>query len=285
MRLAVVIALAACGSHREVGPIDQEAARGVFEQVRIDAPHGISDLTIDDRGVMWAVAERDRFVVEIELGKPPIRHSLDGIPKSIDTEGIAWLGDGQFAISTEGAHEATAAIMFGELRSGRLVVTRTRAITSEELGVEMTANHGIESVCGNREQLLAASETVGKLPDGSRYAPLVRLRGDALSITKLRLTSDRGKISALHCTFDAEGDAQVVAIERHFGVARILKFTVGRDDVEVTPAIEIDLHPILRDALNLEGIVRLPDGRLVAINDNQARTANGPTQLLVFTAR
>jgi hypothetical protein len=257
----------------------------VFEELPIDAPHGISDLTLDDRGVMWAIAERDRQIIELELGKPPIRHPLDGVLPGTDTEGLAWLGGGRFAIGTEGALEATAGVMFAELRGERIAVTRTRMLSNAELGVAVIANHGIEAVCGRGDEIIAACETVGKLPDGTRWAPLVRLRGDQMTVTRLRLTTDRGKISGLHCTFADDGTAQVVAIERHFGVSRILRFAIARDDVEITPAVEIDLQPILRDALNLEGIVRLPDGRLVTVNDNQGKTAQGPTELLVFAPR
>jgi len=286
MRLAAVLALAACSHDR--APIDREAARGVFEEVRIDAPPGMSDLTLDDRGVMWAISERDRQVLELTLGKPPIRHALDGIPDGVDTEGLAWLAPGQFAIGTEGADAPTASIMFAELRGDRLVATRTRPLGNAELGVELAVNHGIEALCGREGELLAACETVGKLPDGTRFAPIVRLRGDGgdvTSMTKLRLTTDKGKISAMTCTLADDGTAQVLAIERHYGVSRILKFTIHRDDREVTPVVVIDLQPILHDAFNLEGIVKLPDGRMVAINDNQGATARGPTELLVFAPR
>ena len=285
MRLCAVVALAACGRSDEPRVIDKHAAAGVFEEVPINAPHGMSDLSIDDRGVMWAISERDRKVLELELGKPPIVYGLEGVAAGIDTEGIAWLGGGRFAISTEGADEATASIMFAEMKLQRLIVTRTRTLTSADLGVTLTENHGIESICGKGDDVLAASESVGKLPDGTRYAALVRLRDDKLSITKLRLTSDKGKISALYCAFAIDGTVQVTAIERHYSVSRILEFTVKRDDVEVTPTVALDLAPILRDSLNLEGIVRLPDGRLVAINDNQGKTARGPTELLVFAKR
>jgi hypothetical protein len=291
MRLVLLVALVGCSKQRdraaeEPGAVERAAERGGFEIVQIDTPPGMSDLTLDDRGVMWSIAERNREVLELELGKPPIRHPLDGVPLGIDTEGLAWLSDGHFAIGAEGAAEPTAAIMFGELRMGHLVITRTRKLINADLGIELTINHGIEAVCGRGDELLAASETVGRLPDGSRYAPLVRLHGDELTITKVKLTTDSGKLSALDCSFDGDGTAEVIAIERHFGVSRILRFTVKRDDAEVTPTVELDLHPILQDALNLEGIVRLRDGRWVLINDNQhSKGANGGTQLLVFPKR
>lgn len=287
MRLAALLALAACGQG-ERGSADREAARELFRRVSIEAPPGISDLTVDDRGVMWAIAERDRQVLEIELVADTPRitvHPLDGVPDGFDTEAIAWLGRGRFVIGAEGLYTPTAAVLFGELRAGRLVVTQTQMLSSSELGVELTANHGIEAVCGNGEEVLAATETVGKLPDGTRYASLARLSGDAITVAQVRLTSDRGKLSAMHCTFGSDGAAQVIAIERHFGVARILRFVAARNAVEITPKVELDLHPILRDTLNLEGIVRLPDGRLVAINDNQSKVVKGPTQLLVFAPR
>ena len=286
MRLcAAAVALAACSSHPGGGTIDQQAAHGVFEEVPIDAPPGMSDLTIDDRGIVWGIAERDREVIEIDLATSPPRitkHPLDGIPAGVDTEGLAWLGDGRFAIGTEGADEPTASIALAELRGDRLVVTRTRPLTSGELGVPITDNHGIESVCGRGDEILAASESAGTLPDGTRFAALVRLSGGTPSVAKVRLTSDVGKLSALHCTFAPDGTADVVAIERHYRVSRIVHFTAARDAVEITPDILFDLAPILRDSLNLEGIVRLPDGRLIAINDNQGKHTSGPTELLVF---
>jgi phytase-like protein len=302
MRLAALVALAACGKSHEPA-LDKEAARSVFEEVPIVAPPGISDLTIDDRGVLWAIPERDRAVVELDLGKPPaspgsagarsnadavrsvIVHPLEGVAPGIDTEAIAWLGDGKFAIGTEGANEPTAAIMFAQLQGQALVVERTRTLTSQDLGVMLTKNHGIEALCAAGDEILAATESVGTFPDGTRYAALARLRGDALSVAKLRLTTTKGKISAMYCTLVADGSVQVTALERHYSVCRILEFTVKRDDVEIRPTVALDLAPILHDSLNLEGIVRLRDGRLAAINDNQGSTVRGPTELLVFARR
>jgi len=285
MRLCLLVVLAACGNGHEEGVLDKQAAKGVFEEVPIPAPPGMSDLTLDDHGVMWAISERDRAVLQLELGKPPVVYPLEGVAPGIDTEAIAWLGDGKFAIGTEGNTEATASIMFAELEGQELVVKRTRKLTSDELGVRLTENHGIEALCASGDELLAATESVGKLPDGTRYSALVRLPGEALSVTKLRLTTKVGKISALYCTFAPDGTAEVLAIERHYSVSRILSFTAQRDAAEITPKVELDLAPILHDSLNLEGIVRLPDGRLVAINDNQGETVRGPTELLVFAKR
>jgi hypothetical protein len=245
----------------------------------------MSDLTIDDRGVMWSIAERDRQILELELGKPPVVHPLEGVPAGTDTEALTWLDDDHFAIGIEGNDEATAGIMFAERRGDAIAVTKTKPLTSAELGVPLTKNHGIEALCGHGDELLAATESVGKLPDGTRYSALARLQGDSVNVTKLRLTTDKGKISALYCRFDAAGTADVYAIERHYSVSRILHFVAKRGDTEITPTVELDLAPILHDSLNLEGLTRLPDGRLVAINDNQGSSVTGPTELLVFDRR
>jgi hypothetical protein len=289
MRLGVVLlalALCACEEKRtQKGPIDRAAAAALFEEMPIDAPPGMSDLTVDEHGVLWAISERDRIVLEIELGKPPVRHPLEGVTLGLDTEAILALGGGRFAIGVEGGMTPLAAILTAELRGNAVVVTSTRPLRDKDLGIALTINHGIEALCGRDGELLAAAETVGKLPDGRRWAPLVRLRGDDVHTARLYLTTKAGKISAMYCTIADDGTAQVTAIERHFGVARLLTFTAARDSVDITPEVAIDLFPILHDNFNLEGVTKLPDGRLVLINDNQNKAAEGPTQLFVFRAR
>ncbi|MDB4958521.1 MAG: hypothetical protein JWO36_6090 [Myxococcales bacterium] len=287
-RLLLIVGLvAACGKHRE-HQIDHERAHALFELIPLDAPPGMSGLAVDDHGVMWGIPERDRQLVEIHLGATAAttkRYPITGVPDGVDTEGLAWLGDGHFMISTEGADEATASILFIERRDDGFVVTRTRVLTPAELGVALTVNHGAEGACGAGDDLLVAIEAVGALPDGARYAPIARLHGEALSIYKLRLTTPTGKLSSIDCTIDAKGVAHAWAIERHYGVSRILRFELGVVPGEVVPTLELDLEPLIDDTLNLEGIVRLPDGRLVLINDNQGSRQTGPNELLVLHPR
>lgn len=287
-RLALaLLGLAACES-RKIGRIDREAAKKLFDEVALPtAPPGMSDLTIDDRGILWAIAERDRTVLEIDVTKqPPLvtTHPLQGIADGVDTEAIAWLGNGAFAIGTEGANAPSASVVSAELRGTAIVATATRDLSSGQLGVLLTSNHGIEALCGRGGELLAVAETVGKDVD-KRWAPLVRIRGDEVTLTKLWLTTTTGKISAITCTLADDGAAKVTAIERHFGVARLLSFTLDRSSKEVTPTVDLDLHPVLHNAFNLEGITKLPDGRIVTINDNQSSKVSGPTQLFVFHPR
>jgi hypothetical protein len=154
-------------------------------------------------------------------------------------------------------------------------------LTVRELGVDLAVNAGAEAICGRGDDLLIGIESVGTFPDGTRWAPIAHLVGDRAIVSKLLLTTPTGKISGMTCTFDGS-TIHVLAIERHDSVSRILRFDLAE---EITPAVELDLAPVLNDTLNLEGIARLPDGRLVMINDNQGAIVDGPTDLLVFHPR
>lgn len=267
-----------------------------FDELEVALPPGTSDLSLDDHGHMWSIAERDREIDEIALTEAPLgvtitKHLLDGVPDGLDTEALAWLGEGTFAIGTEGQDDPTASVMHGQLQpNGRITVTPEMALTSEQLGVALTVNHGAEGMCGHGDDLIVGIESFATLPSGSRWSPLVRIHaGRVIAVQRVMLTSDHGKISALSCTFAADGTADVIAIERHFGVSRIITFTSPAAAGDITPKIALDLWEIVRDRyhekLNLEGIVKLADGRWVMVNDNQGATVDGPTKLFVFHPR
>ncbi|MBA3539548.1 MAG: hypothetical protein H0T79_07950, partial [Deltaproteobacteria bacterium] len=178
-----------------------------------------------------------------------------------------------------------AAVAFAERRGARFVVTRTQPLEQLDLGVTLTKNHGAEAVCGTGSDLVIAIEATGRFPDGGRFAPIVRLADGVMSLTRLRLTTETGKISGLECTIAGDGGARVWAIERHYGVSRIVRFTLPRGapaGAELALEVVLDLAPILRDSLNLEGITFLPDGRMVTVADNQGKSVSGPSRLLVF---
>jgi hypothetical protein len=286
-RAAIALGLVACGKHHREPPGDLDRARALFDEIAIDVPPGESDLTIDDRGHVWAIAERDHVITEIEVGTPPrlTPHPLDGVPDGLDTEALTWLGGTQFAIGTEGQDDPTASVLYAELGGdGHIRVQRERRLSPDDLGVKLTKNHGVEGMCSTSDQLLVAIESVGHDATG-RWAPLVRIHGDAITLSHWRLTTDEGKVSALACTFAADGTADILAIERHYGVSRIVHGVAAPGAVDITPTVELDLFPINGDRLNLEGLVRLADKRWVIINDNQGSRTDGPTELLVFHPR
>ena len=267
-----------------------------FDELEVPLPPGTSDLSLDDRGHLWSVAERDREIDEIVLVEAPLavtitRHPMDGVPDGVDTESLAWLGNGKFSIGTEGQDVATAAVMTGQLQAdGRITVTPALSFTSDQLGVELVKNHGVEGLCGHGEDLIVGIESFATLPNGARWSPIVRTHaGVVTAVQRLMLTSDRGKVSALFCEFAPDGTASVTAIERHYGVSRIITFTSPTTTADITPKIALDLWPVVRDRykqkLNLEGIVTLADARWVMVNDNQGANVDGATKLFVFHPR
>jgi hypothetical protein len=272
-RLAAAALLLACSKpHR--GELDEDKAKGVFDKVVIDTPPGISGMAAGSGTELWMIPERDRFLVRFDGGKTE-KFPIAGVPDGMDTEDIAVLGDDTFALALEGQDVATAAIA---IVKGSKVV-EVRPIDT----VKLTMNHGAEAVCGHGGDMLVGIEQTETI-NSVRSAPLVRFHRDGVKYTvaRLRLTTDTGKISALDCQFDADGTAHVLAIERHYGVHRLLAFDAAPDATDITPRVVLDLAPILNDSLNLEGLAHLPDGRLVAVNDNQTSQIDGPTYLLTF---
>lgn len=268
------------GCHRDHNKsIDKTAAAKLFDTVELtNIPAGLSDLTIDDTSALWAIPERDRHLVKL-VDNTATTYPLEGVAPGLDTEALAWLGDNHFVVGLEGAQDATAAIAYATFDGTKLVVDKPRVFTPEELGVTPTINHGIEALCGHGDDVLAATEIVREESDGTRWATLVRIHGADTKFGKVRLTTTKGKLSALSCAFAADGTVEVFAIERHYGVARIVEFHVG-PNLDATAKLMLDLQPVLRDGLNLEGIARLPSGKLVLVNDNQGRAASGPTDLM-----
>lgn len=280
--LAAALA-AACGPSAPVAR--ERPAAAPFVEVPIDTAHGLSGLAVDERDRLWTVAERAHRAYRISLDPRPLVEELrvDGVPPDTDLEGIAVLGGDRFALGTEGRIGGIATVLLAELRGRALVVTDMLNLPAEPIGISLAPNHGAEGVCGAGETLLVAIESAGET-DGRRWAPIVRLEGGAIARTyRLWLTSSTGKISGLDCQLAPDGAIHAWAIERHFEVTRILSFTLpagGAD--EVAPRAVLDLAPFLHGRLNLEGIARMSDGRLIAVVDNQWKTITGPSELLVL---
>ena len=285
--VAGLAALVACGSH---GPgIDRERAAATFTRVAIDTrgDHGLSGLAVDAGGTMWTVAERGAVALAITLDgdrATAVRYPVRGVPADEDLEAVAIAADGLW-VGTEGRERGVARV-FHLVRQGDALVATGAPIElrQAEVGVEIGANHGAEGVCGAGDVVAIALETAGG-SGAQRWAPIVSVdvAGGARRVQRVALTTTTGKLSALDCWRDG-ARTWAVAVERHFAVTRLLRFELGGADATITPEVLLDLGPILRGSLNLEGLVRLPDGRLVAVVDNQYRTITGPDELLVFAA-
>jgi hypothetical protein len=288
--LVVVLAVvAACGGKKS---IDRDRAAALFDRVTIDTHgiHGLSGLAIDHDGAVWTVAERGKTAFRLELDGTKLKSTtavpVDGLPPGNDMESAAFLGDGDLVVGTEN-NAAGIAYVFRLHRDGdRLrVVDPPLQITAADTGIAIEANHGAEAVCAVGSTVVLALETVGKDSAG-RWAPLVvlDLATGARVGHRVRLRTDTGKLSGLDCWTDG-AVVHAVAIERHFAVTQFVGFdvppiTAPTSDIETS--LVLDLAPVLRGTLNLEGIVRFPDGHLAAVVDNQYKTITGPDELLVF---
>ncbi len=282
-----MVAFAACA--RGPSTIDRDRAAALFTRVELDTAgvHGLSGLAVDADGTLWSVAERGAAAFAITLDgarATAVRYPIEGVPDGEDLEAVA-MAPGGLWVGTEGRERGVARV-FALVRDGaRLVVTGAPIeLRPDEVGVEVGANHGTEGVCAVGDVVAIALETAGQDARG-RWAPVVvidRARGTRV-VHRVRLSSATGKLSALDCWREGE-TLRAMAIERHFEVTRVLRFTLDAAAVEITPMVALDLGPVLRGTLNLEGLARLADGRVVAVVDNQYRTITGPDELLVFAA-
>lgn len=283
----VALALAACASR---GPgLDRERAATTFTRVAIDTggDHGLSGLAVDAAGTLWTVAERGAVALAITLDGDraiAVRYPVRGVPAGEDLEAVAIAPDGLW-VGTEGRDHGVARVFHLVRQADALVATGAPLeVRQAEVGLAIGANHGAEGVCSAGDVVAIALETAGG-SGAARWAPVVSVdvaRGTR-RVQRLALTTTTGKLSALDCWRDG-ARTWAVAVERHFAVTRLLRFELGGADATITPAVLLDLGPILRGSLNLEGLVRLPDGRLVAVVDNQYRGITGPDELLLFAA-
>ena len=282
MRIAWLLVLAACGRTE----VDRERAAKLFKEIRLETAPGLSGLAADDTGAVWTIAERAARAYRITLdaqNKPALEtFVVEGTSEKLDLEGIAWLGGDRFALGTEGRVDGVATVLLAERRAQTLAVTSSLKLTAAQIGIDLPANHGAEGVCGSGDTIFVAIEGAGTA-DGRRFAPIVRITNSEVVRThRMWLTTKTGKLSALDCAVAADGTAEVIAIERHFTVTKILRFTIPATGGDITPTEALDLGPVLNSRLNLEGIARMTDGRIVAVVDNQWKTLQGPSALLVF---
>jgi hypothetical protein len=283
----LVAVLAACGSSKDV---DREKAAALYTEVVLDTAPGLSGLAVDDDGVIWTVAERDAkaYLVILDASSRVSKlqpFTVAGIPADTDLEGIAWLGKGKFAFGTESKQDGTATVLLAEERGvgTTIQITSTLEIPEARLGLHVAANHGTEGICGAGTTIVAAIEETG-VTNGKRWAPIVRIDHNAIaSVHKLWLTTETGKLSGLDCAIGADGSIQVIAIERHFEVTKLLTFSLPlAHDAPITPTVALDLGPVINGKLNLEGIAWTGNGGVIAVVDNQYRGITGPSELLVF---
>ncbi len=300
--LGVVALAAGCGRGQPAAPLpppgDAAAPPGPREvAIPLTTDDGLSGLAVAADGALWTVAERSRAAFRVVLDGDRAgaieRHPIRGLPDGVDVEGLDAAPGGALVLGTE-AHDAGAAGVWraAPAADGGLDATPWPGVDLGALGLALDANHGVEGVCAidGGATVVAAIESV-EARDGARLAPVIVARDGAAAIAhRVRLTSATGKLSALDCAAapDGAGPIDVWAIERHFEVTRVIAFRLPRDagadapPVVIEPRLVVDLAPVAAGR-NFEGLARLPDGRLALVVDNQWKTIEGPSLLVLVT--
>lgn len=302
--LYFLVMLSACGragkSYAPTEPPAQPAVQlAVTWHGEDSAPdlHGLSGLARAPDGALWAIPERQDFLVQLlpqgaKLALRPI--PLVGKPDDADTEDLTlWQEPGgpvQVAIATEkhGSAYGTDHILLGTLEPGKATITRSIPLDYSNWGILAQSNHGLEGLCW-AGALWTVSETVVD-NQGPRWAPLARRDGDKWTAGRLQLTSKDGKLSGLVCRRTADGQVELWAIERHYGVSRWLRAVApanGPLPQPLVPTVVADLavptFAVYQTVPNLEGIALDPQDPqaawLVADNDSGGGLT-GPNILL-----
>ena len=314
--LAVALCTSACigfPAHDDSLPLTRWAQSCGARRARVDAGRyiGISDLAPgrDPNGApaYYLFPERQRALLQLDppwpnandLTQAPLRaraelRSVEGVPVDHDTEALAFLPDGRFVLGTETPwpNRSHDDVLVVQRRGHGASVVARWPFAYAPFGLRGQSNQGLEGLCVAGNSLLVASETAGKAPDGSRYAPLGlrRLQGTTGGFVPLRLplSSATGKVSALACRAVDDGRLEVLAIERHYGVGRVVRTFVPVDAAPFAPLqaqVVVDLTELMPRLPNYEGIAWLDGGDVLLITDNSMGFATGPTEVLLLPQR
>jgi len=258
-------------------------------ELALDGVDGLSGLTADDQGMLWAVPEEARFLIQIDPENGATeRRPLSGCPDALELEALTWISGSRFAAGTESGVEGRSedALLILDLAGEAVTSQPSVECPYQELwSMHGESNRGIEGLCYVDGSFIVASEIVAEI-EGARYAPigLYHRATERWVGYRLRLTSSTGKISALACRAEADG-THVLAVERHFGVSRLLRFVVPLEGEGgmLTPEMVLDLNTVMDgEDLNFEGLAFTADGRLALITDNLWHERTGPNVLVML---
>ena len=247
---------------------------------------GLSGLSRDEHGALWAPAEDGDAVLRIASGTFGVtRYPVVGAPSGADLEALTWVDGTRFVLGTETQQDGRTrdVILDGRLEGQSFRVTPIGQLDYARWQTTARDNHGIEGVCHVDGALVLATELVID-EDGRRWAPVGLFDPATQSWTahRVALSSDDGKLSALDCRA-ASGAIEALAVERHYGVSRLLRFSVPRGEGQsIEPRLATDLSKLIAPLPNFEGLVWMDDGSAVLLTDNQYRGAASEPSRLYF---
>ena len=250
---------------------------------------GLSGLTRDEHGAFWAAAERGDSVLRIDPATMGItQYPVVGLSEGIDLEALTWVDGTRFVLGTETQESGRSRdlILDGRIEGQTFKVTPIGHLDYVHWQMTARNNHGIEGACQVKGVLVFATELA--LDDrGRRWAPLGVFDPATQRWTahRVALSTEDGKLAALDCR-ELEGSIEVLAVERHYGVARLLRFSVPRGEGQsIEPRVVTDLSKLVAPMPNFEGLIWQEDGSVVLLTDNQYRgSAGGPSRLYFIPA-
>ena len=280
--LALLIACAGCTNKELRGP-------GRIVTLDTDVV-GLSGLTLDEHGAFWAPGEDGDAVVRIDPETFGVtRYAVGGGAPGIDLEAMTWVDGTRFVLGTETQEKGRLrdVVLDGRLDRDRFVVTSVGHIDYARWNLTAPDNRGIEGVCHVDGVLVLATELVER-QRGRRWAPLGMFDPKTQTWTahRVALTSKTGKLAAIDCRI-VDGSIEALAVERHYGVSRLLRFTVprGPEGKWIEPRVAADLSTSISPLPNFEGLVWMADGSAVLVTDNQYRgSAPDPSRLYFVPA-
>jgi len=279
-----------CQGHSSATP---RVVRSTLQTNGVKGMSGVSATATP--GVFLAVAERRPLVLtlrldasgELVLAKSPT--PLVGLPEGLDLESITRLDATRYAIGTEIRRQRSSegSVMIVELGEDEARVLKRVELPYALWNLRANENEGLEGMCAAGPHVLVGVETVATGDDGIRRAPLAlgTLEMSGWTPMWLRLSTETGKVSSLECWVE-QGHIELIAIERHFGVGRLVWFRLPVDDIAPNTTLEpyrvVDLTPHIHPLPNLESIVRLDSDTVLLVSDNQGTTTSGPTFVFVI---
>jgi hypothetical protein len=251
---------------------------------------GLSGLSRDEHGAFWAPGERADAVLRIDPDTFAVtRYPVVGAPEGVDLEALAWIDGVRFVLGTETqeAGRTRDVILDGRLAGDRFRITPIGDLAYARWRLTAEDNHGIEGVCHVDGLLIFATELVEERGQ-RRWAPLAMFDPKTQTWTahRVALSSDTGKLAALDCR-ERGGVVEALAVERHYGVSRLIGFSVprGSEPRWIEPTVVADLSKLVTPLPNFEGLAWLDDGSAVLLTDNRYRgIAREPSRLYFIPA-
>ena len=284
--VATALLLACVGCTTKKQPV-----RGPGRVVVLDTDvTGLSGLTRDEHGALWAPGEVGDAVLRIDSESFAVtRYPVKGLPEGNDLEAMAWVDGTRFVLGTETWENGRLQdiILDGRLDGEMFEVAPVGRIDYARWQLAAPENRGIEGICSVEGVLVLATELIEDAR-GGRWAPVGMFDPTTQTWTahRARMTSSTGKLGAMDCRL-VNGTIEAMAVERHYGVSYLLRFKLprGPEGQWIEPTVAADLSKLVAPLPNFEGLAWMDDGSVVLLTDNRHRTiVDEPSRLYFIPA-